>query len=98
MLPQNGGMARVIAKRWFVGGRVQGVGFRYFVQERAEALGLKGYTRNLADGRVEVYAIGPANRLSDLAAALYEGPRMADVRGIEERDDQIEHVSNFSIR
>ncbi|MBV8810254.1 MAG: acylphosphatase [Acidobacteriaceae bacterium] len=91
-------MGPVVAKRWFVGGRVQGVGFRYFVQERAEALGLRGYARNLVDGRVEVYAIGPANRLSDLAAALYKGPRMADVRRIEERDDLIEHVSNFNIR
>lgn len=91
-------MDGVMAKRWFVGGRVQGVGFRYFVQERAAALGLKGYARNLGDGRVEVYAIGPANRLSDLAAALHAGPRMADVRSVEEKEDSVEKVSSFAIR
>ena len=60
------------------------MGFRYFAQRRAEELGLNGWTRNLDDGRVEVYAVGPAERLSDLAAALHMGPRMAEVRGVEE--------------
>jgi acylphosphatase len=98
LLPDNDGMGHVVAKRWFIGGRVQGVGFRYFVQERAAALGLKGYARNLGDGRVEVYAIGPANRLSDLAGALHAGPRMADVRSVEEKEDAIEQISSFAIR
>ena len=65
---------------------VQGVGFRFFVQHRATALGLSGWARNLADGRVEVYAAGEAERLSDLAAALHSGPRMARVRTVEEQD------------
>lgn len=91
-------MGHVMAKRWFIAGRVQGVGFRYFVQERAVPLGLRGYARNLGDGRVEVYAVGPANRLSDLAGALHSGPRMADVRSVEEREDSIENVSSFAIR
>ena len=47
------------ARRYFVRGRVQGVGFRYFVERAAAELKLTGYTRNLDDGRVEVYAAGP---------------------------------------
>ena len=35
------------AKRWFIRGRVQGVGYRYFAQRAAAELGLTGYTRNL---------------------------------------------------
>jgi acylphosphatase len=50
------------------------------------------------DGRVEVYAIGPAAKLSDMAAALYMGPRMAEVRSVEEREEAIEKLSGFSIR
>ncbi|HTU45913.1 MAG TPA: acylphosphatase [Bryobacteraceae bacterium] len=91
-------MSRKAAKRWLIGGRVQGVGFRFFVQHKASALGLAGWARNLPDGRVEVYAIGPPDDLNDLAAALHQGPRMADVRGIEEHDEAVQNLSSFAIR
>jgi len=86
------------AKRWLVSGRVQGVGFRYFAQRRADELGLSGWARNLDDGRVEVYAMGPAERLSDLAAALHMGPRMAEVRGVEEMEDTVQLITGFLVR
>ena len=86
------------AKRWFISGGVQGVGFRYFVQHKASALGLSGWARNLDDGRVEVYAWGTPDRLSDLAAALHAGPTMAHVRGVEEQDAEPDGASSFSIR
>jgi acylphosphatase len=89
-------MSAVRAKRWFVSGRVQGVGFRFFVQHTAEQLGLKGYVRNLDDGRVEAYAIGSADRLNDLAAALHRGPRLADVRAVEEQDAALQSCTRFS--
>ena len=91
-------MDRKAAKRWFVGGNVQGVGFRFFVQHKATALGLSGWVRNRDDGRVEVYAMGTPDRLSDLSAALHLGPRMAEVRTVEERDEAFENVSGFAIR
>ena len=50
------------ARRWYVRGRVQGVGYRNFAQHAAIALDLTGYAPNLDDGRVEVYAVGPASR------------------------------------
>ena len=86
------------ARHWFVSGSVQGVGFRYFVQNKANALGLRGWTRNLDDGRVEVYATGSKDRLNDLAAALHKGPTMAHVRGVEEREETVAKLSGFSIR
>jgi len=91
-------MKRCEAKRWLVSGRVQGVGFRYFVQQKAVELALDGWTRNLDDGRVEVYAVGPVERLSDLAAALHLGPRMAAVRRVEEREDLVQELAGFSVR
>jgi len=68
------------ARRWFVRGRVQGVGYRWFAQRAAASLGLSGYAGDLDDGRVEVYAVGPAAKLDKLAAMLYTGLRWADVR------------------
>jgi acylphosphatase len=85
------------AKRWYVSGRVQGVGFRWFVEKVANNLNLRGYTRNLDDGRVEVYAVGPAAALSELAGHLWKGPSYADVRGVEEHEAAVEKVQGFRI-
>jgi acylphosphatase len=85
------------AKRYFVRGRVQGVGFRYFVQRQAVRLGLAGYTRNLDDGRVEVYAIGTPAHLAELEGLLRQGPRWADVRGVEETEAAVIKSTSFHI-
>jgi acylphosphatase len=85
------------AKRWLIRGRVQGVGYRYFAQRAAVELGLTGYTRNLDDGRVEVYAVGPADKLSQMAGILYRGPRFSDVRGVEEQEAAVQEYGSFRI-
>ena len=87
----------IIAKRYFVRGRVQGVGFRYFAQRAATELQVTGYTRNLDDGRVEVYAVGSPEQLAELAGRLWKGPRMADVRGVEESDAGVQQYESFQI-
>jgi acylphosphatase len=87
----------VIAKRFFVRGRVQGVGFRYFAQRAASELAVTGYARNLDDGRVEVYAVGRKEKLSELAGRLLKGPRFSDVRGVEEQDATVQQYDAFSI-
>jgi acylphosphatase len=86
-----------IARRWVVRGRVQGVGFRNFAQRAASGLGLTGYARNLDDGSVEVYAAGPADKLSDFAARVRQGPRWADVRGVEEQEAPVQQYGSFLI-
>ena len=79
-------------------GRVQGVGFRYFVEYSANSLGLAGWVRNDDDGSVEVYALGSAVQLSELAGLLWKGPRWAEVRGVDETEAPLEHVRGFSVR
>ena len=85
------------AKLYFIRGRVQGVGFRYFVERAAVDLKLMGYTRNLDDGRVEVYAVGPPEQLAELGQRLWKGPRFADVRGVEEQEAAVHRYSSFRI-
>lgn len=87
----------VIARRYFVEGRVQGVGFRFFVEYAAQELRLAGYTRNLADGRVEVYAIGPPEKLDQLAERLRRGPRLAVVRRLEQSEAPVLDYTDFRI-
>lgn len=85
------------ARRWLLSGRVQGVGYRNFAQRTASPLRLNGYARNLDDGRVEVYAVGTPEALSEFSARLREGPRWADVRGVEELEAAVERRSCFEI-
>lgn len=87
------------AKRYYVSGIVQGVGYRYFAQRMAVRLGISGYTRNLSDGRVEVYAIAPAESHGALRAALERGPQSASVSRVVEEETEIEvrFAEGFSI-
>jgi acylphosphatase len=87
------------AKRYYVSGIVQGVGYRYFAQRMAARLGINGYTRNLSDGRVEVYAIAPAESHGALRAALQRGPQSASVSRVIEEDADVEaqFADGFSI-
>jgi acylphosphatase len=72
------------ARRFFVAGRVQGVGYRNFVQQLAAELRLCGYVRNRRDGRVEVLAIGAPDKLRGLCRALEQGPMMSRVAEVRE--------------
>ena len=85
------------ARRYFVRGRVQGVGYRWFVQKNAVTMRMSGYVRNLDDGRVEVYAIGTPEQLNELCGLLWRGPRMSDVRGVDEQESALERVDGFRV-
>ena len=64
----------------------------------AEALGVSGWTRNLDNGDVEVYAAGNAGQLSALEGQLYKGPRWSDVRGVDVQEAAVESGRGFRIR
>ena len=72
--------------RFFVSGKVQGVWFRASTRDEALRLGLRGHARNLADGRVEVLAVGDAAAIDALAAWLGHGPPLARVDRVERRE------------
>ena len=87
------------AKRFFVSGRVQGVGYRYFAMNAAEQISVTGYARNLADGRVEVYAIGTSAQLRDFARELRRGRALAAVADVAEVEAEVLQTfdSGFSV-
>ena len=70
------------AARFIVVGRVQGVFFRATTREQALKLGLRGYAKNLADGSVEVLAVGDAESIGGLEAWLRIGPPRARVDSV----------------
>ncbi len=87
------------ARRYFVSGRVQGVGYRNFVQLAAEKLQMTGYVRNLEDGRVEVLAVGATEQHVLFREVLELGPMFAIIREVREAPAIIEpgYESGFVI-
>ncbi len=87
------------ARRYYVSGMVQGVGYRYFARRAAQRLGLAGYAKNLRDGRVEVYAVGPTGSLDAFRTNLERGPQSAQVSGVREEEAPMDprFADDFSI-
>lgn len=83
----------------FVSGRVQGVFFRAHTRDLAQKLGLSGFVRNLPDGRVEVVAEGPEEKLQELIEFCHRGPPLAHVTNVEIHwEEPTEEFRGFSVR
>ena len=76
----------MIARKYIVRGRVQGVGFRWFVEREANALGMAGWVKNKEDSTVELVAFGDAAKHASLRAKLAQGPRASRVDRVDELD------------
>jgi len=85
------------ARRWRVGGRVQGVGFRPFVFRLAHQWNLSGWVRNNG-GEVEIRAQGSAEALRAFGQALLmRAPPAARPQLIEVQSDRIGSNEDFRI-
>ena len=87
------------AARFLVSGKVQGVWFRASTRDEAIRLGLDAcHAANLADGRVEVLAMGASAALDALQAWLDQGPPLARVDSVaREAVDPLAIVPGFNI-
>jgi acylphosphatase len=89
----------IVARRFVISGRVQGVGFRAYVQDHAAVEGVQGYVRNLPDGRVEALIEGDDASVDRVERAVRRGPASSRIEHVE-----VEHVppsgrpTGFSIR
>ncbi|CAK9060840.1 unnamed protein product [Durusdinium trenchii] len=76
-------MAEVQRAQIFVTGKVQGVYYRDTTKIMGDRLGLSGAAWNLSDGRVEVLAEGPQEKLKELVDWCWKGPEGAAEAGLE---------------
>ena len=88
----------IIARRFVISGRVQGVGFRFFAEDQARAENIAGYVRNLPDGRVEALAEGEAESVERFERALHRGPRSAIIERVESETVPTADRHGFSLR
>ena len=87
-----------VARRYLIGGRVQGVGFRFFTEHAAAREGIQGWVRSLPDGSVEIAAEGEAESLARFEQAIRHGPPSARVERFDTSDDVPGGSSGFSVR
>jgi acylphosphatase len=88
-----------VARRFVIGGRVQGVGFRCFSADVATRERVTGWVRNRSDGRVEAYVEGEAEAVTRVERALRRGPPSARVESVEvDASDPGEGFLDFTIR
>ncbi len=88
----------VVARRFVISGRVQGVGYREATVRRARELGLLGWVRNEEDGTVRVHAEGDAGALEELRAFLHDGPPSARAGEVAEQPAKVEGHEQFAVR
>jgi acylphosphatase len=89
----------IVAKRFVIAGRVQGVGFRFFAEAQAAVEGVHGYVRNLADGRVEAMVEGDEESVQRVEWAMRRGPSGARVDRVDvEAIPPTGRATGFSIR
>lgn len=88
----------IIAYKYTISGRVQGVGFRYFTEIVARRLHITGYVKNLYNRNVEAYAIGTEEQLRLFENELRRGPSAAYVEEVKKVVSPVdESVVSFRI-
>jgi acylphosphatase len=89
----------LIARRYVIAGRVQGVGFRFFAEAAAVREGVHGWVRNLPDGRVEARIEGDTEAVERVEAALRRGPSSSRVDEVAMHEEAPSgRATGFSIR
>lgn len=69
----------IVARRFLIGGRVQGVGYRMFAETAASVEGVHGFVQNLPDGRVEAFVEGDQEAVDRVELKLRRGPPAARI-------------------
>jgi acylphosphatase len=88
----------VIRRRVLIHGKVQGVFFRDTTRRQAESRGVAGWVDNRSDGSVEALFEGDEDDVEAMIAFCRQGPRGAEVDGVDVSEEQPEGLSGFEVR
>ena len=85
------------AIRLYIDGTVQGIFFRAFIKSNAEKYNVKGFTRNLEDGRVEVFLEGDVDSVKKMIELCSNGPKHSMIKKVEEKPERFQGFKEFKI-
>ena len=83
--------------RLYITGTVQGVFFRIFVKENAERYNVKGFTRNLEDGRIEVFLEGDTENVAKMIELCKKGPKHSMIKNVEIKQEYFQDFKAFKV-
>ncbi len=83
--------------RLYITGTVQGVFFRTFIKSNAEKYNVKGFTRNLEDGRIEVFLEGNSDDVNKMIELCKQGPKHSMIKKVEEKPEKFQGFNTFKI-
>ena len=83
--------------RLYINGIVQGIFFRNFIKENAEKFDVKGFTRNLEDGRVEIFLEGNIDEVNKMIELCKKGPRHSQIKKVEIKPERFQNFKTFKI-
>ena len=83
--------------RLYIEGIVQGIFFRSFIKENAERYNVKGFTRNLEDGRVEIFLEGDTNSVNTMIELCKKGPKHSQIKNIQIKPEKFQDFKSFKV-
>ncbi|MBS3071213.1 acylphosphatase [Candidatus Pacearchaeota archaeon] len=83
--------------RLYIEGNVQGILFRSFIKENAEKQNVKGFTRNLEDGRVEVFIEGDTNNVDKMIEICKKGPKYSQIKNMQIKPETFQGFKDFKV-
>ena len=83
--------------RLYIDGTVQGVFFRVFIKENAERHNLKGFTRNLDNGKIEVFIEGDSNNVMKMIELCKKGPKHSKIKKVEIKSEPFQDFKIFKV-
>ena len=83
--------------RLYIDGTVQGVFFRAFVKENAERYNIKGFTRNLENGKIEVFIEGDTDNVNKMVELCKQGPKHSQIKKVKIKPERFQDFKAFKI-
>jgi len=83
--------------RLYIEGIVQGIFFRSFIKENAERYNIKGFTRNLEDGRVEIFIEGNTDSVNKMIEICKKGPKHSQIKNTQIKQEKFQGFKDFKI-
>lgn len=85
------------AMRLSITGNLQSMFFKLFIKENADKLNVKGFLRILENGKVEIFLEGENENVITMAEICKIGPKYAQVRAVEQKDERLQDFKDFKI-